>query len=138
MKSRCNINQPTNITFQPIDWTNLETIGKAISGASIWLLLFVFGISSEIKKSRKITGLIISIAIFLILAAFLFAWIGALIPTIISPWVNYILFPIIQIVVLVFLTRKSQPQKGDPASETDARIAQAQSTHAAGAGDGEA
>lgn len=107
--------RPQSTQLPSIDWRNSETIGKAISGSFLWLLVFVFGIASEIRKSGKITGFIITLAVFLLLIVLLFAWFGVLIPTIINPWVNYILFPLLQIVALIYISTRTVVK---PASQT--------------------
>jgi hypothetical protein len=102
-----SVKQSVSITPGGIDFSNPVTIGKAIGGASFWLLVFVLGISADIRKNKKITWTTIGMGIFILLIALLFAWIGAIIPTIISPWVNYIGFPIFQISLLIYLSVKS-------------------------------
>ncbi|NCS68184.1 hypothetical protein GW777_07470 [Candidatus Peregrinibacteria bacterium] len=103
-----DVAQPTKFQFQPIDWNKSETIWKAISGSLLWIVVLIFGISSEIKKARKITGFIFTLAVALFLVALLFAWVGTLIPTIINPWVNYILFPVLQIAVLIYFSTRAK------------------------------
>ena len=102
-----SVKQPSVVEVEPINISDPNTIGKAISGAFLWILVLVIGVSSEIKKAKKITGMTVTITVFLLLAILLFAWIGMIIPTIINPWFNYIVFPIVQVVILVMLTRKS-------------------------------
>ena len=88
------------------DPTNL---GKAVSGALLWIIVLIFGVSSEYQKNGKLTGMIIGLGIFLLVIAIFFAWIGTLIPTLYNPWVNYILFPIVQLgIVLLFTPKKKK------------------------------
>ena len=89
----------------PVIW------GKAISGASVWILFLVIGVSSDVQKNGKLTGTTIGVGIVVLMIAALFAWLGTLIPTILNPWVNYIGFPVVQAVVLYLLGRKKKPPK---------------------------
>jgi hypothetical protein len=84
------------------------TMGKAFSGAVFWLILVAVGIPTEIKKDGKITGMTIGLAIFLLLIASLFAWLGTIIPTLYSPWINYLLFPAVQFLIIFLITRKKK------------------------------
>ena len=102
-----DVNHSTAFELVSIKWTDTTTVGKAVSGAFIWILFLFFGIGSEIKKDRKITGSTVGLTIFLLFISGLFAWLGVVIPTIINPWVNYILFPTVQIFLLILLTRNS-------------------------------
>lgn len=97
-----------NIQLRPIDWRNPETIWKAVSGSFVWLLILIFGVSSEIGKIGKITGFILLLVVTLFLIAILFAWFGAAIPTIFNPWINYILLPVLQIAALVYFSTKAE------------------------------
>jgi hypothetical protein len=96
---------PTVNLGNPVIW------GKAISGASIWILFLIIGISSDVQKSGKLTGTTIGVGIVVLMIAALFAWLGTLIPTLLNPWVNYIGFPAIQAAVLYLLGRKKKPPK---------------------------
>ncbi len=102
-----SVEQPAIVSIKPVDFSEPAAIGKAISGAFLWVLILVFGVSYEIRKAGKITGTTTAIAVFLLVVSLLFAWFGMIIPTIINPWVNFIGFPIVQIIILVILTRKS-------------------------------
>jgi hypothetical protein len=86
-----------------------NTLGKAISGAFVWIVVMIFGISSDVQKSGKLTGLTIGVAMVVLIIAAVFAWIGTLIPTIYNPWINYILFPTVQLIVILLLFRKRKP-----------------------------
>lgn len=81
-------------------------IGKAISGALFWIIVLAIGVSSEYQKNGKLTGMIIGLGIFLLVIAMFFAWIGTLIPTLYNPWVNYILFPAVQLGIVFLFTPK--------------------------------
>jgi hypothetical protein len=96
-------------SLKPINLGN-TTIWKSLSGASIWIIVLVAGVASEIKKVGKVTGMVIFLGVVLALIALLFAWFGAIIPTILNPWVNYIGFPLIQFGILYFATRKTSKQ----------------------------
>ncbi|TEU15132.1 MAG: hypothetical protein E3J21_13990 [Anaerolineales bacterium] len=87
----------------PVTW------GKAISGASVWLLFLIVGVSSDVKKAGRISGATIGAAVLVIIIATVFAWVGTIIPTIFSPWVNYIGFPAIQSALFFLLFRKKKP-----------------------------
>jgi hypothetical protein len=102
-----SVKQTVTATSGGIDFSNPETIGKAVSGAFLWLIVFIFGISGEIRKNKKITWSTIGLGIFILLIALLFAWIGVIIPTIISPWFNYIVFPVLQVALLIYISVKS-------------------------------
>lgn len=93
----------------PVIW------GKAISGASVWILFLIIGVSSDVQKTGKFTGATIGVGIVVLMIAALFAWLGTLIPTILNPWVNYIGFPLVQAVVLYLLGRKKKPSREEQA-----------------------
>lgn len=103
---------------EPIDINNPITIGKAISGSFIWILILIFGIPIDIRKNKRVTGMTIFIGIFILSIALLFAWLGAIIPTIINPWVNYIGFPLLQISALVYFSVKTTK----PTTSTEKQI----------------
>ena len=106
--SSFDISQQYLTNLPRINFGDPVTVGKAISGASLWLLLVAVGIPTEVKKDGKLTGLTIGLGIFLLLIGALFAWLGSIIPTLIRPWVNYILFPSVQGGILYLLTRKKK------------------------------
>ena len=81
------------------------SLGKAISGASLWVLLLVVGVTSQLGRDKKLTGTIVGVALLLALIAYLFGWLATLIPTLGNPWVNYIGFPILQFSLLSLLAR---------------------------------
>jgi hypothetical protein len=102
----------TIASYMPtFEFTDTITLGKAISGAFLWIIILILGLSSEAQKNGKLTGMDIGLGIFLLLIAVLFAWVGTLIPTIYNPWINYLLFPSIQFVILLILSRKKKPAK---------------------------
>jgi len=84
------------------------SIGKAVSGALIWILVMIFGVSSEFQKNGRVTGMTIAIGVALLLIAMFFGWLGTLIPTLINPWVNFILFPIVQLGLILLFTPKKK------------------------------
>lgn len=94
--------------FAYVNFGDPVTWRKAISGASIWLLILVVGVSSDVKKTGKFSGTTIGVAIVTVVVAALFAWIGTIIPTILNPWVNYIGFPMIQLALFYLLSRKKK------------------------------
>lgn len=87
-------------------------LGKAVSGALIWLLILIVGVTSEVKKAGKLTGSTIGLAAVLIIFAVIFAWVGTIIPTVYAPWVNYIGFPLIQLGLLFLFSRKQKKPAG--------------------------
>ena len=82
-------------------------VGKAISGASFWLLAFVIGFVLTIKASGPPKGTVLVGLVGVLIIAGILAWIGALIPTIITPWVNYIGFPVVQVFVIYLFSKKT-------------------------------
>jgi hypothetical protein len=92
-------------SISPADPTSL---GKAISGSSVWILILVVGVVSEIRKVKRISGTAIGVALTVGLIAYLFGWIGTILPTLGNPWVNYILFPVAQLLLLWLLARKGR------------------------------
>lgn len=91
-----------------ISFDDLSVIGKALSGALFWLVVLIIGISSEFKKAQKVTGSIIAVGILVFILAILFAWLGTIIPSIYSPWINVALYPFILfgLTYLLFVKRK--------------------------------
>ena len=105
--ARCKVR---NLAFPPplsLSLGDPVALGKAISGASIWLLILIVGVFSLVK-ARKLTGSAIATAIFLVVVALVFAWVGTIIPTIYNPWINYIGFPLIQFGLLYLLSRRAK------------------------------
>lgn len=84
---------------------------KAVSGGFIWLIILIIGVTSEVKKEKRMTGLTIVIAIVLSLIVLLFGWIGSIIPIVFNPWVNYLGFPILQLTLLVLISKNSNKKK---------------------------
>jgi len=80
--------------------------GKAISGAVLWLVLLLFVLGYQLKLDRRFSAVSAALVIFFLAAAGLFAWIGAQIPTLGHPWVNYLLLPLLQSVAVVWAARK--------------------------------
>jgi len=95
--------------FPSVNFGDPVTWGKAISGALVWVLILVIGVSSDVKKVGRLSGATIGVGIVVLMIAALFAWLGTLIPTIFNPWVNYIGFPVVQVVVFYLLGRKKKP-----------------------------
>ena len=80
---------------------------KAISGASFWLLFAIAALFGAFGDENKVAGVI-----GLSIIGAIFGYIGALIPTIYNPWVNYLGFPALQIGVILFLSSRSKKKKG--------------------------
>ncbi len=93
----------------PLSLGDPIAIGKAISGALLWVLVLIAGVSSDVKKTGRFSGMTIAIAIVVAGIATVFAWVGSIIPTVINPWVNYIGFPLIQFGVVYLLSRRRKP-----------------------------
>lgn len=103
-----NVKQSSIPKFtQPRNSFRLE---KAISGASLWLLLLPFYFISEIKRVKKISGALFGGVILIIIFAAILGWIGSIIPTMNNPWINYIGFPVLQLIILGFAVGKSISQ----------------------------
>lgn len=111
----------TFAVFPSASLGNENTLGKAISGTFVWLLILVIGVSSDVKKERRVTSRTIVTAVFLIIVAAVSAWIGAIIPTLWNPWVNYVGFPLLQIVLLYWAFGKSKKtqEKGEKTPKGD-------------------
>ncbi len=105
-----DVSEPLLSALPSLNLRTSTAVWKAVSGAILWILVLIFGISSEVQKTGRITGAVLALGIVLALIALLFAWIGTLLPTLLNPWVNYIGFPAVQTVALVLLTRKKPLQ----------------------------
>ena len=105
--ARCKVRNLAFLRPLSLSLGDPVALGKAISGASIWLLLLIFGVSSDVK-ARKLTGSTIAVATFLVVVALIFAWVGTIIPTVYNPWINYIGFPLIQLGLLYLLSRRAK------------------------------
>jgi len=88
---------PKEITldFPTLYYSNLI---KFYSSIILWAIVFVMLIFQKQKLLLKIGSLIL-VAVF----AFIIGYIGLLIPDIVSPWVNYFGFPIIQVIFLAIV-----------------------------------
>ena len=81
---------------------------KFITGA-IWALIIMICVpfmNTFKKKSDKVLAFII-----MLLVSVLLGWVSSIIPTIISPMVNYIGVPLIQIIILICCMIKSDNKK---------------------------
>lgn len=83
------------------------TLGKAISGAALWIILALVAPFGVYGENNKIAG-----SVLLGLVAILFGFLGAVIPTIVNPWVNYLGFPLLQLVVIITVSVRSKKEKG--------------------------
>ncbi len=100
-----------NLTLPYLQIQNFSdpiVILKAISGALLWLFVLPFGVSAAFKQEGKISGTAVAVAVLAVIVAFavVFAWLGAVIPDILTPWVNVIFYPIIQFTIAYRLTKK--------------------------------
>jgi len=74
---------------------------KAVSGAFIWLLLLIPAPFGAYGEETKVIA-----TVFFIFCVVLFGCIGAIIPTANCPWMNYLGFPAVQIVIFFLVARK--------------------------------
>jgi len=88
-KNQVSINLATRYNDDP--W-------KFYSGVIFWLFVLIAFLFQKQKWYIKIGSFIMLIIIILGIGA-----IGLLLPTIINPWVNYISYPILQIIFLISL-----------------------------------
>ena len=95
-----------NISIPSLAFISSETFWKAISGASFWLIFVIAAFFGTFGKENIIVG-IVGVGFI----ALFFGIVGALIPTIVNPWVNYIGFPLLQIIVVLFLSRRANKKK---------------------------
>lgn len=100
----------SNFNIPSINIGDPVVMGKAISGASIWLLVLLVGLPPNIRKEGKLTFVVVATTIAIVALGLFFAWIGTLIPTLLNPWINFIGFPLAQfaIVYLLFGRRKTK------------------------------
>jgi hypothetical protein len=89
-----------------IGFASSVSFWKALTGALFWLSLAIAGLFGAFGKENKIAA-----AVILGIIAFLFGYIGTIIPTIKDPWVNYIGFPLLQVVVIVLVSDRAQKMK---------------------------
>jgi hypothetical protein len=80
---------------------------KGISGASIPLMILFGIVIRKIKGKQYATSDFIYIMIGLSIVALFFGWIGTIIPTIYSPWINYIAFPVLLFVLLGIILNRT-------------------------------
>jgi hypothetical protein len=96
----------------PLSGADPVTVWKAVSGGVVWLLILAIGLGEEIGRTKSITGETAAVGVMLVLVALLYAVVGAAIPTLYNPWVNYIGFPLLQLAVLYLLSRGSKGAQG--------------------------
>jgi hypothetical protein len=93
------------VSIVTLGFDSPATLWKAISGGALWLVVLVVGAYGEIKKAGRLTGVTVGVIIAVIVVGIIFAWIGTVIPTIISPWVNCVVFPLAQVTFFAALGR---------------------------------
>ena len=78
---------------------------KFLSGGALaWIIAVCVPFMNTFNdKKTKIVAFI-----FVMLIGGLLGWIGSIVPTIINPWINYIGFPILQLIALISLTMKTK------------------------------
>jgi hypothetical protein len=81
----------------PIDST---TIFKALAFSSLWIL-FLIGAFFGLFKSEKVSKT--TSILFMFFLTLFFGFLGALIPTVLNIWINYLVFPLAQVIILLAL-----------------------------------
>lgn len=99
--------------FSSINFNDPTIWWKALSGAALWIILLIFFVLSQIQ-TKKFSGSTFGTAAIFLVFVFALGGIGLLIPTIFSPWVNYICFPVFQIALLIWLFRNRISIKPKP------------------------
>ncbi len=87
--------------FPSLGFVSSVTFWKVISGAAVGLV-FVLVSLAQFQKSSP-SALIGAVGFSVI-----FGFIGGLLPTSIDPWINYIGFPVAQIMFLILLGRRTR------------------------------
>ncbi len=94
-----------NIQFPSLAKIDPLRLFKAISASSIWILILIVGVTSEIRKDKKFTGTTIGVGLVLGFIVYVVGWLGSIIPTLGNPWVNYLAIPIAQVILMSLLMR---------------------------------
>jgi hypothetical protein len=94
-----------SFTFDPFELYK-NNPGKFFSGISLWILVFILLLFQKIKFISKIAAMILVLIIGLFLG-----YISMLIPDLFSPWINYIGFPLLQIIFIfsIYKINNQQP-----------------------------
>ncbi len=69
---------------------------KFVAGASPWLLLAFVGFRGKQNDAGTVAAIVFVLGI-----GALFGWIGTLIPTIYSRWINLLLYPLLQLILIL-------------------------------------
>jgi len=94
-----------------------DALYKAISSALPWVILIVAALFQEVWSSGRIDRFSILLCAFMLIFAGLAASIGAAIPTILNPWVNYIGVPIVECLFFFVLVRAANKKHPKPSRE---------------------
>lgn len=91
---------------------NDHTIGKFISGGLLWwilgiIMLFFYNIFNKDDKNGKNWGTRIAGFILCVIIGGLIGLICSIIPTIFNIWVNYIIIPILVLILMILLLYKT-------------------------------
>lgn len=110
----------TGLSIFTLNDTVGVTVGKAIGGASLWIIILLSTLSSNREKGKKsFRENFDSISGMLFISA-LFGWVGTMIPTFYNPWVNYVGFPLLQVIVLFIFSWKAPVPKTGASPEPPA------------------
>jgi hypothetical protein len=82
-------------------FSDSETFWKGVSGASLGTVILVLALLGGVPNEQRQSVILGAGSI-----AVLFGLIGAVVPTIWSPWVNYIGMPLIEILVLIAIPKR--------------------------------
>jgi hypothetical protein len=93
--------QPFNFPIAVLN--SSVTFWKIISGAALGILLTIIAATQGESNRNNLIGVIM----FTILCGFL----GGLIPVIYNPWINYLGFPIAQLLFFLVIVRRANTQK---------------------------
>lgn len=94
------INEISQYEVKPLELQlpniNNEKFVKGITGGLIWFVFGIMAFWNVFGKENSIVG-----GIFMLLIGLFFGWIGTVLPTMSKPWVNYVFFPFIQLIILL-------------------------------------
>lgn len=95
----------------PASWPTLGFTGstalwKGLSGASLWILFALLGLGGTFGKDSRLAAFLVLGIVAIVLGV-----IGSILPTVYNPWVNYISFPLLQLVLLIVISGRAQRRK---------------------------
>jgi len=91
------------VGFPAVRFQTSESFWKFIWGGSFWFLFAVSAIFGTFGDENRIAGTIILLVIGVV-SGIIATWI----PTILNPWVNYIGFPLLQIILIFIIAARSR------------------------------